>query len=137
MVSTHQRPALVSLRPLCLHAPKIASRVAFDPKHAATKQASDSMRCFRKPPTAMNDHIRINLQNWEERASIHARDTTGDYMLDQFRAGEDALHAIEAAELGDISGKRVLHRNAISVETHSVWPDAERPSPGWIFPIPL
>src|SRR6266436_3720446 len=25
-----------------------------------------------------------------------------------FRAGEDALHAIEAAELGDISGKRVL-----------------------------
>src|SRR3954447_18107524 len=109
MVSTHQRPALVSLRPLCLHAPKIASRVAFDPKHAATKQASDSMRCFRKPPTAMNDHIQINLQNWEERASIHARDTTGNYMLDQFRAGEDALHAIEAAELGDIAGKRVLH----------------------------
>jgi SAM-dependent methyltransferase len=30
-------------------------------------------------------------------------------MLDRFRAGEDALHAIEAAELGDISGKRVLH----------------------------
>ena len=30
-------------------------------------------------------------------------------MLDRFRAGEDALHTIEAAELGDISGKRVLH----------------------------
>src|SRR6202035_3202841 len=30
-------------------------------------------------------------------------------LLDRFRAGEDALHAIEAAELGDISGKRVLH----------------------------
>jgi 2-polyprenyl-3-methyl-5-hydroxy-6-metoxy-1,4-benzoquinol methylase len=57
----------------------------------------------------MTDHIKINLQNWEERAAIHARDTTGDYMLDRFRAGEDALHAIEAAELGDISGKRVLH----------------------------
>jgi SAM-dependent methyltransferase len=41
-------------------------------------------------------------------AAIHARDTTGDYMLDRFRAGEDALHAIEATELGDISGKRVL-----------------------------
>jgi hypothetical protein len=37
------------------------------------------------------------------------RDTTGDYMLDRFRASEDALHAIEAAELGDISGKRILH----------------------------
>jgi len=29
--------------------------------------------------------------------------------LTGFRAGEDALHAIEATELGDISGKRVLH----------------------------
>src|SRR6266705_76318 len=57
----------------------------------------------------MTDYIEINRQNWEERAAIHARDTAGDYMLDRFRAGEDALHAIEAAELGDISGKRVLH----------------------------
>jgi SAM-dependent methyltransferase len=30
-------------------------------------------------------------------------------MLDRFRAGEDSLHAIEAVELGNISGKRVLH----------------------------
>ena len=57
----------------------------------------------------MTDHIEINLRNWEERVAIHARDTSGDYMLDRFRAGEDALHEIEAAELGDIAGKRVLH----------------------------
>ena len=57
----------------------------------------------------MADPIEINRQNWDERATIHARDTTGDYMLDRFRAGEDALHTIEAAELGDICGKRVLH----------------------------
>ncbi|HUA77422.1 MAG TPA: hypothetical protein VMA86_07100 [Acetobacteraceae bacterium] len=57
----------------------------------------------------MVDPIDINRRNWDERAGIHARDTTGDYMLARFRAGEDALHAIEAAELGDISGKRVLH----------------------------
>jgi SAM-dependent methyltransferase len=57
----------------------------------------------------MTDYIEINLRNWEERAAIHARDTTGDYMLDRFRAGEDSLYAIEATELGDISGKRVLH----------------------------
>ena len=56
----------------------------------------------------MTDHIDINLLNWEERAAIHAQDTTGGYMLGRFRAGEDSLHAIEAAELGDISGKRVL-----------------------------
>src|SRR6267154_602602 len=57
----------------------------------------------------MVDPIHVNRLNWDERAGIHARDATGDYMLDRFRAGEDALHAIEAAELGDISGKRVLH----------------------------
>ena len=57
----------------------------------------------------MVNPIDVNRRNWDERATIHARDTTGDYMLDRFRAGEDALHAIEAAELGDISGKRVLH----------------------------
>jgi SAM-dependent methyltransferase len=57
----------------------------------------------------MADPTEINVRNWDERATIHARDTTGDYMLDRFRAREDALHTIEAAELGDISGKRVLH----------------------------
>jgi 2-polyprenyl-3-methyl-5-hydroxy-6-metoxy-1,4-benzoquinol methylase len=57
----------------------------------------------------MTDAIAMNRRNWDERAAIHARDTNGDYMLDRFRAGEDALHEIEAAELGDISGKRVLH----------------------------
>jgi SAM-dependent methyltransferase len=57
----------------------------------------------------MLDPIDINHRNWDERAGIHARDTTGDYMLDRFRAGEDGLHSIEAAELGDIAGKRVLH----------------------------
>lgn len=53
----------------------------------------------------MSDYVDINRRNWDERAAIHAR----DYNLDRFRAGEDALHAIEAAELGDIGGKRVLH----------------------------
>src|SRR5690349_24131099 len=57
----------------------------------------------------MIDPIEVNRRNWDERATIHARDTTSDYMLARFRAGEDTLHAIEAAELGDISGKRVLH----------------------------
>ena len=57
----------------------------------------------------MTDYVDINRRNWDERAAIHARDNTEDYMLDRFRAGEDALHAIEAAELGDIAGKRVLH----------------------------
>ena len=57
----------------------------------------------------MTDPVDINRRNWNERTAIHARDTNGEYMLDQFRAGEDALSTIEVAELGDIRGKRVLH----------------------------
>jgi hypothetical protein len=38
------------------------------------------------------DPIGINFQNWEEGATIHARDATGDYMLGRFRAGGDVLH---------------------------------------------
>jgi len=56
----------------------------------------------------VDDPIEINRRNWDERAAIHARAALGE-MPSRFRAGEDALHAIEAAELGDISGKRVLH----------------------------
>jgi 2-polyprenyl-3-methyl-5-hydroxy-6-metoxy-1,4-benzoquinol methylase len=57
----------------------------------------------------MPDPIELNRLNWDERAAIHGRDATGDYLLDRFRAGEDALHDIDAAELGDVAGKRVLH----------------------------
>jgi SAM-dependent methyltransferase len=67
------------------------------------------MRHSARYNAAMDDPIEVNRRNWDERVAIHARDTTGDYMLDRFRRGEDALHAIEAAELGDIAGKRVLH----------------------------
>jgi hypothetical protein len=84
----------------------------------------------------MTDDIEINRRNWDERAAIHAHDYTGDYMLDRFRAGEDALHAIEAAELGDISGKRVLHLQCHIVEIHCAWCGAARPLPGSIFPAP-
>lgn len=57
----------------------------------------------------MTDPIEINRRNWDERAIIHARDTTGCYPLDRVRSGEDRFHGVEAAELGDITGKRALH----------------------------
>jgi len=57
----------------------------------------------------MTDPIDVNRRSWDERVAIHMRDTTGVYALDGFRAGENPLNGIEAAELGDISGKRVLH----------------------------
>jgi SAM-dependent methyltransferase len=57
----------------------------------------------------MDDPIEINRCNWDERASLHAREALGGEILARLRAGEDFLHAIEAAELGDVSAKRVLH----------------------------
>jgi SAM-dependent methyltransferase len=57
----------------------------------------------------MDDPIEINRRNWDERASLHARAALGGEILARFRAGEESLLAIEAAELGDVSGKRVLH----------------------------
>lgn len=74
----------------------------------AARQAASAPSAVSKT-TIMTDPIEINRRNWDERVAIHARDATGDYMLDRFRAGADALHDIEAAELGDITGKRVLH----------------------------
>ena len=70
----------------------------------------------------MVDPIDANRRNWDERATIHERDTTGDYMLDRFRAGEDALHAIEAAFPESTSSIC----NAISGATRSALCDAAR-----------
>jgi len=57
----------------------------------------------------MTDPIEINRRNWDERARIHARDTTGFYALDRIRSGEASADSIEDAELGEISQKKVLH----------------------------
>jgi len=77
----------------------------------------------------MTDYVEINRRNWDERAAIHARDTTGDYRIDRFRAGEDVLHAIEATELGDIFGKRVLQLQChIGLDTLSLYGAARHPA---------
>jgi SAM-dependent methyltransferase len=57
----------------------------------------------------MEDVFDINRRNWEDRVAIHLRDTTGFYNIKGFLAGEDTLTPIEAAEIGDIRGKRLLH----------------------------
>ena len=74
---------------------------------------------------------------WDERATIHARDTTGDYMLDRFRAGEDALHAIEAAELGDIRAGASCICNAISGATRCASRGAARWRPAGFLGVAL
>lgn len=58
----------------------------------------------------MNDLWRqANLSNWNDRAALHVRDASGFYDVDGFLAGRDSLHEIEAGEIGDVAGKRLLH----------------------------
>jgi hypothetical protein len=60
-------------------------------------------------PENEREWIAANQRNWEERAAIHLENRTGFYGTDRVRAGEDILHAIEAEEIGDLGGKRLLH----------------------------
>jgi hypothetical protein len=49
----------------------------------------------------MTDHVEMNRRNWDERAAIHARDITGTYQLDQFRAGETRFTRLKRPNLAD------------------------------------
>jgi SAM-dependent methyltransferase len=55
------------------------------------------------------DYLDVNRAQWDERADIHATDATGFYAIDRFMAGEDILTPIDAGEIVDIAGLRVLH----------------------------
>jgi SAM-dependent methyltransferase len=57
----------------------------------------------------LDERIAANRLNWDDRAKLHATDTTGMYRIAEVLAGGDSLHAIEAGEIGDVSGKRLVH----------------------------
>lgn len=48
-----------------------------------------------------------NRAMWDERVPIHYG--SDFYDLDSFRAGKDALRAFELAEVGDVTGRSLLH----------------------------
>lgn len=55
------------------------------------------------------DWRQANLSSWNKRAAMHMRDATGFYDIDAFLAGRDTLGHIEAAEIGDVRGRTLLH----------------------------
>ena len=57
----------------------------------------------------MSDFTASNLANWNNRAELHATDTTGSYRIAKVLAGGSSLHDLETAELGDIAGLDVVH----------------------------
>lgn len=56
----------------------------------------------------MSEHlIENNRRQWDERTPIHVG--SDYYDIEAFKAGGSSLQAIELEELGDVTGKRLLH----------------------------
>src|SRR5262245_40624793 len=56
---------------------------------------------------AMSSPMDFNREHWDEATEIHAVGNV--YGLEDFKAGRCRLHRIEVEELGDVTGKRLLH----------------------------
>lgn len=57
----------------------------------------------------MEEFSAANRLNWDDRAQLHATDTTGSYRIAKVLAGGSSLYLLEAGEIGDISGKDIVH----------------------------
>jgi SAM-dependent methyltransferase len=55
----------------------------------------------------MDEYTKANRLSWDERVPIHV--ASESYSLESFKAGRCSLKSIELDELGDISGKSMLH----------------------------
>ncbi len=55
----------------------------------------------------MEDYLRANRENWNELVAIHEKSKF--YDLAGFRSGKSSLKSVELEELGDVSGKSLLH----------------------------
>ncbi len=57
----------------------------------------------------MDEFAEANRLNWDNRAELHSTDPTGRYRIATVLAGGSSLHDLEAGEIGDISGKDIVH----------------------------
>ena len=55
----------------------------------------------------MDERLKINRTNWNERTPVHA--ASDSYDVGGFKAGRITLTDIERREVGDVSGKTLLH----------------------------
>jgi len=63
----------------------------------------------RKIDMGPPNFFETNRRNWDERVPIHVRDATGFSETEATVAGRATLGPIEASELGDVRGRRLLH----------------------------
>ena len=55
----------------------------------------------------MDERLLTNRTNWNERTPIHA--ASDFYDVESFKTGMSTLNDIELREVGDVSGKTLLH----------------------------
>lgn len=55
----------------------------------------------------MKQYFQTNIEDWDQKTEIHQ--DASFYDLDGFKKGKDRLRSIELEELGDISGRTLLH----------------------------
>jgi len=55
----------------------------------------------------MDEHIKANMENWDERVDVHKQ--SDFYDVKEFLKGEQTLDPIELEEVGDVSDKSLLH----------------------------
>ncbi len=55
----------------------------------------------------MNEHHEINRQQWNKRTIAHYRHP--EYLVDEFLNGRSTLHDLETKEVGNVTGKTLLH----------------------------
>jgi SAM-dependent methyltransferase len=55
----------------------------------------------------MDERLKSNLALWNEMVPIHAK--VASYRLDEFKAGASKLSDLEVQEVGEVSGKSLLH----------------------------
>ena len=53
------------------------------------------------------DYLKINKQAWDDRTKIHIKSKF--YDVPAFKAGKSSLNAIELEQVGDVTGKSLLH----------------------------
>ena len=55
----------------------------------------------------LDEQLQVNRTNWNERTPVHA--ASESYDVEGFKAGRITLHDVELREVGDVSGKTLLH----------------------------
>ena len=69
----------------------------------------------------------LNRASWDDRVPVHL--ASEFYDLDGFRAGACSLRPFEAAEAGDVTGKRLVHLRIVRRIVFVVTGEAAMPGP--------